>query len=261
MSPEPRSPAELLAALGIVDPADIDVAAIAQHCGATVVVEPLSGCEARVLGYGDRAVITVDAASSSTRQRFSAAHELGHWLADRGRVAHHLCAERELAAVGPGTSPEQRANRFAAELLLPAAMVRAHLRGAPVGLETAHSLADRFRTSLSAAAVRLVELAPTPALLLCFAPGRSRWKWHFRSTAVAKGLWPRSLPAAGSAAAALLANASAAGGTSELPGSVWFRRPEAHLLRVREESAAFSGYVLSVLSWATGPHLPGSTAA
>ncbi len=261
MSADPRSPAELLAALGITDPADIDVTAIAQHCGATVVAEPLSGCEARVLGYGDHAVITVNAASSPTRQRFSAAHELGHWLADRGRVAHRLCAERELVAVGSGTSPELRANRFAAGLLLPAAMVRAHLRGAPVGLETSRSLAGRFRASLSAAAVRLVELAPVPTLLLCFEPGRSRWKWHFRSATVAKELWPRSLPAAGSAAAALVADASAAGGTSELPGSAWFRHPEAHHLRVREESAAFPGFVLCFLAWSASPDLPGSTAA
>ena len=39
---------------------------------------PLAGGDARIMGVGDRAIITVDDAASRVRQRFSVAHELGH---------------------------------------------------------------------------------------------------------------------------------------------------------------------------------------
>src|SRR5437867_9520652 len=77
----------ILEELGIENPEDIDVEAIAQYCGATVVYEDLGGCEARILGYGDRAIIAVNESSPRVRQRFSVGHELGHWMNDRGRAS------------------------------------------------------------------------------------------------------------------------------------------------------------------------------
>lgn len=59
-----RAPASLLAELGIEAPDEIDIEAIAEHCDATVVYEPLAGCTARIIGHGDRAIITVDAGSA-----------------------------------------------------------------------------------------------------------------------------------------------------------------------------------------------------
>jgi hypothetical protein len=53
-------PHRLLSDLGITEPCDIRIEAIAQHCGATVVYERLKGSAARILGFGDRAFITVD---------------------------------------------------------------------------------------------------------------------------------------------------------------------------------------------------------
>lgn len=57
-------PDALLAELGIVEPADIRIEAIAQYCGATVVYEPLTGCEAYIAGHGNRAIITVNSRSA-----------------------------------------------------------------------------------------------------------------------------------------------------------------------------------------------------
>jgi Zn-dependent peptidase ImmA (M78 family) len=68
----------LLHDLGITEPKEIDLEAIAFHAGARVRRQPLDGCEARIVGHGDRAIITVNARSSYRRNRFSIAHELGH---------------------------------------------------------------------------------------------------------------------------------------------------------------------------------------
>src|SRR5229473_6843228 len=83
----PRMSADnIIKELGISEPADIDIEAISQYCNATVVYEWLTGCEARIVGNADRAIITVNADSRRGRQRFSAAHELGHWMRDRNQV-------------------------------------------------------------------------------------------------------------------------------------------------------------------------------
>lgn len=42
-------PPELLRDLGIREPKDLDIEAIAEYCGATVVYRPLEGCEARII--------------------------------------------------------------------------------------------------------------------------------------------------------------------------------------------------------------------
>lgn len=54
------SPAEaLLRSLGVAQPADIDLEAIAWSVGAKVRDAVLESCEARIIGYRDRAIITV----------------------------------------------------------------------------------------------------------------------------------------------------------------------------------------------------------
>jgi hypothetical protein len=55
--------------------------ALAYYSGARVRTRPLDGCEARIIGVGNQAIITVNAHSPPRRKRFSIAHELGHWKA------------------------------------------------------------------------------------------------------------------------------------------------------------------------------------
>ena len=58
-----RSPDALLQDLGITEPEELDIRAIAQHCGATIVYKRLEGCAARITGTEDRAIITLDSNS------------------------------------------------------------------------------------------------------------------------------------------------------------------------------------------------------
>lgn len=62
---------ELLDELGISEPENIDLDAIAQYTGATVQRAPLASAEARIVGAGDEAVITINEKSLPSRQRFS----------------------------------------------------------------------------------------------------------------------------------------------------------------------------------------------
>src|SRR5690606_2083507 len=119
-----RTADALLEELGITEPEEIDVEAIAYHCGAIVKYRPLNGCAARIVGSDDRAIITVDDASIPGRQRFSIGHELGHWMRDRGKAAF-LCKDKDLASSWSYRSdPESMANRYAADLLMTMFMVK-----------------------------------------------------------------------------------------------------------------------------------------
>src|ERR1700677_5025370 len=90
-------PEQLLWSYGVAAPEHIDLDAIAFAQGALVRYHRLDGCAARLIGSGSRAVITVNERDSPTRQRFSLAHELAHWLQDRATGAF-LCAREDIGA-------------------------------------------------------------------------------------------------------------------------------------------------------------------
>ena len=69
----------ILLALGVSDPTEIDLEAIAWSRGALVEYRPLDGCDATIVGSARKAVIAVNSRSSPERRRFSIGHELGHW--------------------------------------------------------------------------------------------------------------------------------------------------------------------------------------
>src|SRR6266853_331549 len=111
-----QTPQQILADLGIRDPEDLDIDAIAEYCGASIRYKALTGCEARVIGYRDRAIITINATAWRGRQRFSGGHELGHWMCDRGQIAFQ-CDYINYVRGWWAANPETRANRFAGDLL------------------------------------------------------------------------------------------------------------------------------------------------
>lgn len=170
-----RRAEKLLEHLGISRPEEIDVEAIAAFCGAIVRYEVLKSSEARIVGFGDKAIITVNGSSSRGHQRFSVGHELGHWLLDRGRVAFE-CDTKVMAAEWTGNSRERLANRYAADLLLPTWMFCPRVRSKPITFATVEELASVFEMSLTATAIRLVEHGPLPAMVVCWEAGMGRTK-------------------------------------------------------------------------------------
>ncbi len=99
----------------------IDPIAIANNCGLEVRAEPelkelqLSG----FLDYPNRTIL-YNPFESSSRVRFTIAHELGHFLLGHGS------ANRENVRSNMAMN-EVLANRFAAELLMPEMQVKSHL--------------------------------------------------------------------------------------------------------------------------------------
>jgi hypothetical protein len=246
-APATQTAEALLEELGISGPAELDIDAVAQYCGATVLYEPLSGCEARILGHRDRAYITVNASAPRPRQRFSVGHELGHWLRDRGRVGF-ACTDGQFMSGWDIGDPERRANRFAADLLLPTFMFRPAARLKPVTFDTVRALADMFTTSLTATAIRLVEEGGLPSMLICSDDETGNRLWFARSSIVPKELWPRQNPGRSTAAQALLKGA-AAGEPVDVDADEWIEHPDSARYVIREHSLRMGTRLLTLLWW------------
>jgi hypothetical protein len=170
------TPAELiLKRLGITEPREIDLEAIAWDLGVRVRYRPLRGCEARIIGTADQAIITVNSGSSHKRRRFSIGHELGHWHYDRGRVL--LCQAEEIGQAGSSAlSRERAADRFASSLLMPDYIFRPIARSYPkVDFQTVRAISELFDTSTTATAIRLIEDRYFPAVLVCHGPRGRKW--------------------------------------------------------------------------------------
>lgn len=242
-----RSPFEILTDLGISEPEEIDIEAIAEDCGATIRYRPLSGCAARIMGFKDRAIITVDEDTIRSRQRFSAGHELGHWMRDRGRVTFQ-CKSKDFVREWSLENPETRANRFASDLLLPPKMFRTRQRGLPATFETVEQLAKIFCTSLTATAIRLVEHGDLPAVLVCNGPEKREW---FVSNSEVRGkVFLEHRPGRGSVAEALLRGNRNETRAQEVRSDTWFNVRNAANHWIHEDSLMTSdGSVLSLLWW------------
>lgn len=242
-----RTPFEILNDLGIADPQDIDIEAIAEDCGATIRYRSLSGCAARIMGYNNRAIITIDDHTPRPRQRFSAGHELGHWMRDRGQVSFQ-CTNAAFVREWSAENSETRANRFASDLLLPPRMFRPRAKGFPVTFDSVRQLADTFVTSLTATAIRLVEYGELPAILVCNGP--SERAWYVASGEVRGKIWLENRPLRGSIAEALLRRDRSDISAREVRSDAWFSHRNAANHWIHEDSILVSdGSVLSLLWW------------
>lgn len=185
-------PERVLQDLGVEEPGDIDVEAIAWHLGAEVRYRKLHNCEARIVGLGDEAIISVDEDVEHRRRRFSIGHELGHWRHHRSRCL--ACRTEQIGdARKLPTDPERVADDYASDLLLPRFLLEPMLRKiARPTLKDLRTLSDAFDASLTATTLKVVETDRYPMMVICHGLGGRRW---FRaSRSVPKRWFPRDRP-------------------------------------------------------------------
>lgn len=165
-----RRRAQQLLADGGVTKAPAPLERLADLCSATIRYEPFDGdvsgmVHCRADGGG---VIGVNSEHSKTRQRFTIAHELGHLLLHADEE-FHIDEKRPLArrdeVSSQATDPREiEANQFAAELLMPDALVRDSVEALveddpEVTVEEAiEELARTYRVSTLAMTHRLTNL-------------------------------------------------------------------------------------------------------
>lgn len=165
-----RRRAQQLLAKGGVTKAPVPLERLADLCQAAIRYEPFDGEVSGMVHCrpGGGGVIGVNSEHSRTRQRFTIAHELGHLLLHADEE-FHIDEKRPLARrdelSSQATDPREiEANQFAAELLMPDALVRAAVEaladeGSDVTVEEAiEALARTFSVSTLAMTHRLTNL-------------------------------------------------------------------------------------------------------
>lgn len=155
----------LLSASGIDKPA-VNVEEITSDLGVELVVEPLEETVSGLLVVRkSRATIVSNQLHPRNRQRFSIAHELGHYVLHRYAsnvfVDSTLTFYRDEKSADGVYRQEIEANSFAAELLMPEDFIRRHLGSQRVDLhdeQAVERLARDFGVSMQALTIRLVNL-------------------------------------------------------------------------------------------------------
>lgn len=242
-----RSPEQLLEEFRITKPEEINLKVIAFRCGACVEEEPLFGSEAQLVGCGEKAIITVNSTSSMRRKRFSIAHELGHWLKDRGTVASVSCSDESMGRWQDSGNNETDANRFAARLLMPTSMLHPFAKNKPVTLETVRRVSDAFDTSLTSSAIRVVEADSLPGMVLC--TGKNGRIWFVRGRDVPKILFPLKMPGMGSAAHELLTGKSTVYENQLVDADNWIDHPDANGYEIVENSILIAKEMVLTMLW------------
>lgn len=113
----------------------VDVFGLVRALGIDLVEKPLSASEAGSIEpiAHDRYRFVINADHPSTRRRFTAAHQLGHYVFHRDRIGAGVCDDLAYrnAPDGPhfntaiGMRQETEANRFATTLLMPSMLLDA----------------------------------------------------------------------------------------------------------------------------------------
>lgn len=152
---------------GITQP-PVDVERLAIIEGAVVIKEPTDNDTSGFIyqAPGVPAVIGINSNHSPVRRRFTIAHELGHLVLHSKselHIDHSVVRMRDKRASEGIDEDEMEANRFAAEVLMPEAFLRADLQ--KLGLHTAaddgeaiSALARKYQVSVQAMTIRLTSL-------------------------------------------------------------------------------------------------------
>lgn len=141
----------------------VDVVAIIEELKILYIEEPLEDKQSGRIDFNDPfCTIHVNSKESEQRKRFTAAHELGHFLLHKDLLAEGRHLDR-LFDVEPSDNPseplrkkhEVQANQFAADLLMP--------RSATIRLYQEYEgdvnkIAEKFAVSRAAVEVRLKSL-------------------------------------------------------------------------------------------------------
>lgn len=133
----------------------VDPVRIARDMGIQVFSAQLGDDVYGMISGSDSGVeIYVDQDNPEVRQRFTIAHEIGHFVANASALDGDVNFVERRSDAGAGTADEIHANEFAASLLMPAQQVKV----AHAGKADVFRLAQQFDVSVPAMTWRLRHL-------------------------------------------------------------------------------------------------------
>lgn len=152
----------VLASLGIEDPAQTDIEDLILFYDGMVKHKPLGSCDGRMVMKNGRSIVTLNSnIEFAQKKRFVLAHELGHIICHAGKDATFSDDYNTLEAYKHGPQ-EREANDFASELLMPSETFVKSCERQKFNSALVRSLAAKYNTSLTATVYRYIDLGPHP---------------------------------------------------------------------------------------------------
>lgn len=239
----------VLQSLGVDEPKDLDLHAIAWHLGVIDIKErKLEGCEARIVGCGSKAIISVKQGGNRQRRRFSICHELGHWHFHRGQTLY--CKAVDIRESEVTIAKEKVANGFASDLLLPPYLLYPVVKDfRTINVATIQEVARIFDASMSATAIKLVKLGLVTGMIVHH--GTVGKPWHIPSPRVSPTWYPKAELDHSSPAFDMLFSTRQEQTTTKRVGAhLWFERRDAERFQILEQSFKVSDReVLTLLTF------------
>ena len=148
--------------------APVDIQAIFAELGIKFEKEWMETASGSLSRNGDQFIVTVNDLESETRQRFTAAHELAHYLLHRDLMGDGKRMHRHVDTLYTGgeqsgdvifkRSHEIQANRVAAQIVMPKSLVEKRF----AVTQDVGALAQEFGVSRAAMEIRLKSLGLVP---------------------------------------------------------------------------------------------------
>ena len=107
------------------------------------------------------------------REKFSIAHELGHFFIPHHNELMFSCYDIENSSVITKLENEKEADEFAAELLMPKNLINKYIDN--LSFDLIKKVSDMFETSLISTANRLVKLTEENAMLIYLSNNKIKW--------------------------------------------------------------------------------------
>ena len=168
---------ELVSQLNLRAP--IDLVDVAMRLGLTIQYPRVSGFEGALVCSKRHKVGTIlvkDSIRELGRRKFTIAHEIGHYVLPHHGNNESICSTKDVENWDKNVpEPEQEANIFAGELLVPMTLVDPSILKERPSFDAIRRLSDDFETSLTAAAYRTMQLTPHPAAIIWSTHGEIRW--------------------------------------------------------------------------------------
>jgi len=140
--------------------------------GTAIQYLPLEGVEARITASGGKGIITINSAENRIeRIRFSIGHELGHFLLHCNDIPEFNCTRKDMSewfSKQKAISMEVEANEFSINLLTPESLAKPLVKSSSPSIDAIESIAKTFNMSLSATALRYVELSSEPVAVVFY---------------------------------------------------------------------------------------------
>jgi len=160
---------------GINNPASLNLKDIAYALGVHILEGCLQCGDAYLIRKGNKGLIRLsNSISNRGRRRFAIAHELGHWELHIMHSQIFVCTEEDMIPSYQSSTLETEANSFASGLLMPDEFFRKSMEWPP-NINNLQNLADDYDTSLTATALRYVELANDYCAVISSTKGIIRW--------------------------------------------------------------------------------------